>query len=675
MSGTPRSISAGSDRSPPRVVIERVTPEVDAGRFPVKRVAGELVAVSASVFAEGHDCRCAVLRHRREGDEQWQEVAMRALPNDRFEGTFEVGGPGWYEYTIEAWTDPFGSWRAVLAKKIDAGMEVSTELIEGAALVDAAARRAADAGAQDDARWLTQQGDVLRGEGDLPGRAESALAADLAQAVARHPDRSNVSTLGRSVRIVVESVRARTGSWYEFFPRATASEPGRHGTFRDCEAWLEYAAGMGFDVAYLPPIHPIGHSHRKGANNATTAKPGDPGSPWAIGSEEGGHKAVHPSLGSLADFDRLVACGRELGIEIALDLAFQCSPDHPYVQKHPEWFRHRPDGTIQYAENPPKKYEDIYPLEFECDAWRSLWEELLSVVLFWVDHGVTTFRVDNPHTKPFAFWEWLIEEVRSRHPEVVFLSEAFTRPNVMQYLAKSGFSQSYTYFTWRNTKHEIEDYFRDLCHPPASDFMRPNLFTNTPDILPEFLQSGRRAAFQVRAALAATLSNSWGVYGPVFELCVSDAIPGTEEYRNSEKYEITNWKLDDPWSLRDWLRRLNEIRRENRSLTEGEGPSFHPVDNREIVAFSRATHDGKEAVLVVANLDPHHAQTGWLELPLEQLGLDAERPFQLHDLLGGGRYLWHGARNFVALDPDQTPAHVFRLRRRMRTEHDFDYYL
>lgn len=666
---------AEGNASPPRVVIERVSPDIDGGRFPVKRVAAERVTVRANIFTEGHDRLSAVVKHRSHGSRRWHELPMQALPNDRFEASFVVGAPGMHEYTIEAWIDRFGSWRAGLAKKVEAAMEVSSELLEGAAIVEAAAQRAEAARSETDAGWLVAQARTLRGESDLADRAELALSTELARAVGRHPDRADASSLGRAVQIVIETQRARTGAWYEFFPRSTSKEPGVHGTFRDCEAWLEYIADMGFDVVYLPPIHPIGSSHRKGPNNATVSGPEDPGSPWAVGSEEGGHKSVNPALGSLADFDRLVARARELGLELALDIAFQCSPDHPYVRKHPEWFRHRPDGSIQYAENPPKKYQDIYPLDFECEHWRELWHELASVVEFWIDHGISIFRVDNPHTKPFAFWEWMIRQIREEHPEVVFLSEAFTRSSVMQYLAKSGFSQSYTYFTWRNTKHEIEEYFRELCRPPLADFMRPNLFVNTPDILPEYLQTGKRAAFQVRATLAATLAHSWGVYGPVFELCVADALPGSEEYRDSEKYEIRHWKLDDPWSLREYLARLNLIRRDNRAITEGEGPEFYDVDNREIVAFTRRSPDCEEAVLVVVNLDPHHAQSGWLSLPLAALGIDTERPFQVHDLLGGARYLWHGPRNFVSLDPESTPAHIFRLRRRVRTERDFDYFL
>jgi starch synthase (maltosyl-transferring) len=669
------SSAARPQPSPTRVVIERVSPEVDAGRFPIKRATGERVRVRASIFTDGHDRLSAVVRHRPDSRRPWSEVPMRALPNDRFEAEFAVGAPGTHEYTLEAWIDRFGSWRAGLGKKTEAGVDVSSELLEGAVLVEQAAARAAEAGCGTDAQWLAAKAGFLRGPEGAAIRAEAALETELGDAMQRHPDRSRAATLGRVLGVQVEGARARSGAWYEFFPRSCAPEPGVHGTFRDCEARLDYVASMGFDVVYLPPIHPIGRTHRKGPNNTPTAGPDDPGSPWAIGSEEGGHKAVNPALGSLADFDRLVARARELGLEIALDLAFQCSPDHPYVEKHPEWFRHRPDGSIQYAENPPKKYQDIYPLEFECEHWRELWEELASVVFFWIDHGIGIFRVDNPHTKPFAFWEWLIGEVRAKHPEVVFLAEAFTRPSVMQYLAKAGFSQSYTYFTWRNTKGEIEAYFRELFDPPLSDFMRPNLFANTPDILHEYLQSDRRAAYQVRATLAATLSSSYGIYGPVFELGVSDALPGTEEYLDSEKYQVRHWDLDQPWSLRDYLARLNEIRRSNPALTEGSGPEFYATDNRELVAYGRSVPDGGDTVVVVVNLDPHHPQSGWLELPVERLGLDPERPFQVHDLLGGARYLWHGRRNFVALDPQAAPAHVFRLRRRVRTERDFDYFL
>jgi starch synthase (maltosyl-transferring) len=662
--------SEAAPSSPPRVVIEDVRPEVGAGRHPVKRSVGNSVAVSAAVFAEGHDRVAAALRFRREGDGSWQEERMVPSPEGRWEARFTVEAPGRYQYTLEAWVDRFASWREAIEKKLAAEQDVESELLEGAALV-----REVSAPSEADAKRLEGWAGRLAGAGPPAARAATALDPALLETVQRCADRRGATRYERVLEVLVERERARSGAWYEFFPRSCSKEPGRHGTFRDAEARLADVASMGFDVVYLPPIHPIGRTHRKGPNNRARGGRDDPGSPWAIGSEEGGHKAVHPALGSLADFDRLVEKARELGLEIALDIAFQCSPDHPYVTEHPEWFHHRPDGSIHFAENPPKKYQDIYPLNFECENWRELWEELKSVVLFWIGHGVSIFRVDNPHTKPFAFWEWLIREVRASHPEVVFLSEAFTRPSVLHYLAKIGFSQSYGYFTWRNTKWELTSYFTELSSYPSREYLHMNLFANTPDILHAYLQTGTRVAFQVRAALAATLSSSYGIYGPAFELCESEAIPGTEEYRDSEKYQIRHWDLERPGHIRDWITRLNEIRRAQPALRAATPPRFLAIDNEELLAYARIDGGLDEAVIVVVNLDPHHLQAGWLELPLEEFNIDPGGSFQAHDLLGGGRYLWHGHRSYVALDPAAAPAHVFRLRRRIRTERDFDYYL
>ncbi len=657
--------------SPPRVVIEEVEPEIDAGRFPIKRVIGESVRVSARIFTEGHDRLAAVVRVRQPGDEAWQEIPMREAAQDRWEAEFSVERLGLCEYGVEAWVDGFGSWCERLAKKHEAGQGVDSELLEGAEL----ARRAAGRAPATDAAWLEEQAVLLAGDAPAASRVALALLEELRGRVARYPDRSCAARHPHTLEVWVERELARSGAWYEFFPRSCAPEPGRHGTLRDAEERLAYAAEMGFDVVYLPPIHPIGRTHRKGPNNTPAAGANDPGSPWAIGAEEGGHKAIHPELGSLADFDRFVERARELHLEIALDLAFQCSPDHPYVEKHPEWFYRRPDGSIHYAENPPKKYQDIYPLNFECEQWQALWAELESIVLFWADHGVTIFRVDNPHTKPFAFWEWLIRRVRARHPDAIFLSEAFTRPIVMQYLAKAGFSQSYSYFTWRNTKWELTEYFRQLTRPPLCDYLRANLFTNTPDILHEYLQTGRRAAFQIRITLAATLGGSYGIYGPAFELCEAAARPGSEEYQDSEKYQIRHWDLERPGNIRDYIARLNEIRRGSPALTSGGPGSFYSIDNEDLIAYGRATADGAETVVVVVNLNPYHEQAGWVELPIEELGLDAVQPYQMDDLLGGARYLWHGNRNYVSLDPASAPAHIFRVRRRIRSERDFDYFL
>jgi starch synthase (maltosyl-transferring) len=657
--------------APSRVLIEGVAPEIDGGRFPVKCVVGASVTVTADIFAEGHDRLAAVLCFRAAGAATWQEVAMQPLVNDRWQGQFTATQLGDSEYTIVAWVDHFASWRSALVKKFEAGQDVASELLEGAELIRQAAARASGP----DRAWLETQAAAVGGTADSATRVAAASAAELEACITRHPDRSRATSCACNLRVQVERELAAFSAWYEMFPRSCSPEPGRHGTFKDCEARLPYVAAMGFDVLYLPPIHPIGVTHRKGPNNTPGAGPNDPGSPWAIGAVEGGHTAVHPALGTLQDFDHLVAKARDHGIEVALDLAFQCSPDHPYVREHPEWFRRRPDGTVQYAENPPKKYQDIFPLNFETDDWRALWEELKRVVLFWIGHGITIFRVDNPHTKPFAFWEWLIREVRRTHPEVIFLAEAFTRPKVMRNLAKSGFAQSYSYFTWRNTKTEITDYFTELTQTAIREYMRVNLFANTPDILPEYLQFGGRAGFQIRLVLAATLAGNYGIYGPAFELCEAHAVPGSEEYLDSEKYQLRHWDLDRPDSLRAFIARVNTIRRENPALRHSHRLRFYPVDNEQVIAYAKTAPDLSNILLVVVNLDPHHAQSGWVEVPLDQLGLDAGQPYQVHELLGDAHYLWHGSRNYVAIDPQAAPAQIFRVRRRIRTERDFDYFM
>lgn len=654
-----------------RVVIEGVTPEIDAGRFPVKRVVGDSVVVEADVFADGHDAVACVLLWRPLGTESWTSVEMEPLGNDRWRAEFRVQRLGQYQYTVEGWVDRFRTWRKDLVKRIEAEQNVDTELLIGTELIEAAAERAPREARAAFREWIS----AVR-EAPAEERAVRALDEQLAALVHQYPDRSLAVRYQRELLVRVERQRARFSTWYEFFPRSTAAEAGRHGTFADCEQRLEYVASMGFDVVYLPPIHPIGSSFRKGRNNSLTPAPDDPGSPWAIGAAEGGHTAIHPDLGSMADFERLVARARALNMEIALDLAFQCTPDHPYVKEHPSWFRHRPDGTIQYAENPPKKYQDIYPLDFESEDWEGLWTELKRVVLFWIDHGVRIFRVDNPHTKAFPFWEWLIAEVLAAHPDVIFLSEAFTRPKVMYRLAKLGFTQSYTYFAWRNTKEELTQYFTELTKSQVREFFRPNLWPNTPDILTEYLQFGGRPANAVRLILAATLGASYGIYGPAFEL--SDNAPrnpGSEEYLNSEKYEIRAWKLDHVWSLRELITRINRVRRENPALQEDAGLRFHATDNPMLLCYSKATADLSNVVLTVVNLDVRHTQSGWVTIDLAALGMATSGAYQVHDELGDGRFLWNGARNYVELDPQSLAAHVFRLRRRVRTERDFDYYL
>ncbi len=660
-----------TDAPPTRVVIEDVRPQVNHGRFPIKRVVGEAVVVEADVFADGHDCLRAVMLYRQEGETDWHEVEMENLGNDRWRASFVVEQLGYYEYTVSGWVDRFATWRHGLEKKHAAGADVSSELLEGAVLI----RQYAESAAPDAQAWLEQRAQLLESTGvPYEDRVSAALSSELLAMMRRNDPRLNAATWSPPLRVLVERVRARYGSWYEMFPRSCSPEPGRHGTFRDCEARLPYVAYMGFDVLYFPPIHPIGKTKRKGRNNALVAEPGDPGSPWAIGSEEGGHTAVHPELGTIEDFDRLVARAREYGIEIALDIAFQCSPDHPYVREHPEWFRHRPDGSIKYAENPPKKYEDIYPFDFESSAWRSLWEELKRVVLFWCKHGVRIFRVDNPHTKPFAFWEWLLEEVRKQYPDVIFLSEAFTRPKVLKYLAKCTFSQSYTYFTWRNTKAELTEYLTELTQTEVREYLRPNLFANTPDILHAYLQTGGRPAFQIRATLASTLSATWGIYGPPFELCVSEAVPGTEEYLNSEKYEIRHWNLDQPGNIRDYIARLNRIRRENVALQHNWNLEFIPIENDRMLAYIKTWPPASNYLVILVNLDPHNRQGGWVHLPMEKLRLAQDATFHVHELLGDSRFLWQGAHHYYELDPHVCPAAILRIESPARTEKDYEYF-
>ncbi|MBI2871444.1 MAG: alpha-1,4-glucan--maltose-1-phosphate maltosyltransferase [Candidatus Omnitrophica bacterium] len=646
--------------SPSRMVIESVTPEIDGGRFSVKRTVGEELYVEADIFADGDGTVSAQILYRHEREPEWRCSPMGQLSNDRWRGSFRLGELGRYLYCVEAWVDPFATWRRDLEKKVAADVDVSSDLALGGVLVEAAAQRAEGADQEslrDFARCLKEERDIAPHI-----RIKLALGGDLEFLMNRYPDRRGAVSYPRELGVWVDWERASFGSWYEFFPRSAGREPARHGTFAECEARLSYIAGMGFDVVYLPPIHPVGRTNRKGKNNEMSAAPGEPGSPWAIGSPEGGHKSVHPELGTLEDFRKFVAQAKALGLEVALDLAFHTSPDHPYCLAHPDWFVVRPDGTIQYAENPPKKYEDIYPFNFETEDWQKLWLELKGIVLFWIHQGVKIFRADNPHTKPFRFWEWLITQVKKEHPDVIFLSEAFTRPKVMYHLAKLGFTQSYTYFTWRNTKRELEQYFTELTQSPVREFFRPNLWPNTPDILHETLQSGGPPAFRARLVLAATLGANYGIYGPAFELCESrPREKGGEEYLNSEKYELRHWDIERKESLCDLITRVNMIRKECQALRQDLSLKFHPADNKELIAYSKQDAGSGETVIVIVNLDPRNAQSGWVELDLAALGLDLARPYELQDLLGGAVYTWRGARNFVKLDPNSQPAHIFRV--------------
>jgi starch synthase (maltosyl-transferring) len=656
-----------------RAIIDAVLPSIDGGRFAIKRIAGEAVSIEAHCFTDGHDRLRVVLRWHLEDRDPVHEVNMMPASNDVWRGEFTPPVPGRYHYSISAWVDPFESWRSELEHRSDPA-DVCVAIQVGSALIADAMTRATGSDAMILSEWSRElDAAPVPPTGDAASLKTLALDAARSAIVAKYANRDLSVTVTRE--LVADRERAVFSSWYELFPRSAAQQEGRHGTFKDVASRLPYLAQMGFDVLYFPPIHPIGRINRKGPNNTLTANPEDVGSPWAIGSAEGGHKSVLPQLGTLEDFGHLLNKARGLGLEIALDLAFQCAPDHPYVKEHPTWFKHRPDGTVQYAENPPKKYQDIYPFDFESADWRGLWEELKSIVDFWVAQGVRIFRVDNPHTKAFGFWEWLITETKRDNPDLIFLAEAFTRPKIMHRLAKLGFTQSYTYFTWRNTKQELTDYFTELALGPGREYYRPNVWPNTPDILHETLQSGLRQVFAARLILAATLAASYGIYGPTYELLDGTARgPGSEEYGDSEKYQLRHWKVNRDDSLWSLVARLNRIRRENAALHSDKTLMFCAIDNDQLIAYLKIDAASGNIVLTIVNLDPYHAQSGWIDLDIDALKLDADQPYQVHDLLSDQRYLWRGRLNYVLLDPKRIPAHVFRLRRRVRSERDFDYY-
>ncbi len=646
-----------------RVVIEAVHPEIDGGQYAIQRVVGETVAVEADIFADGHDEIVAQLLYRGPGERTWRVAPMtpaEPVGLDRWSGEFSVSEIGEYRYTLEGWVDPFTTWRDAMKKRLDAGQEVHVELMSGGILAGGAAKRAKG----DDAKRLKEFAAKLSSatsSADNSDASAAALDPALEALMQKYQEHAFCTRYAKELSVSVGRERAGFSAWYEIFPRSCSQTPGEHGTFKDVEGWLPYIASMNFDVLYFPPIHPIGQAFRKGKNNADKAEPDEVGSPWAIGSEEGGHTAIHPQLGTLEDFQSLISKAKEQGLEIALDLAYQCSPDHPWVREHPNFFRKRPDGTIQYAENPPKKYQDIYPLDFETEDWRALWTELKSVIDYWIEQGVLIFRVDNPHTKSFPFWKWAIAETKAAHPEVIFLAEAFTRPKVMYRLAKLGFTQSYTYFTWRNTKEELTKYLEELTQTDVAEFFRPNFWTNTPDILHEELQKGGRPAFLSRFVLAATLSSNYGVYGPAFELCENrPAKPGSEEYLDSEKYQLRHWDIEETPNLQTLIARVNEIRRKHEALHSNEGLRFHPTDQPSLICYSKTDKEKIDVVLMVVNLHHEQTQIGWVDLDLAVLNLDAARPFEVHDLLTDMRYTWTGARNYIQLEAGR--AHIFHIQ-------------
>ena len=568
-----------------------------------------------------------------------------------------MDGPGIYYYTIRAWIDHFKTWQKDLKKRLAAGQVAEIDLRIGSDLIQHTALHIGAKKSQLLQRWSEELLDIGK---KIEDRSRLAFLPELTLAMAQLSKKAHAVIYGKELKIHVERERATFSAWYEFFPRSCSDRPNRHGTFKDCEKRLAYVAELGFDVVYLPPIHPIGQEFRKGKNNALHASPDDVGSPWAIGGEEGGHDAIHSQLGTLADFKKFLQTAKRYGIEIALDLAFQCSPNHPYLKEHPEWFKKRPDGTIQYAENPPKKYQDIYPFNFETEAWKPLWEELKRVVLYWIKQGILIFRVDNPHTKSFYFWGWLIAEVRKINPDVIFLAEAFTRPKIMYHLAKIGFSQSYTYFSWRYTKEELTSYLEELTQTEVAEYFRPNFWPNTPDILTEPFQRYGRPFFISRFILAATLSSNYGIYGPAYELCENlPREPHSEEYLDSEKYQLRSWDLQRPDNLKPLISRINWIRKENPALHTNQSLQFHFVDNSQLIAYSKRNQNN--IILTIINLDPHHVQSGWVETPLDQWAIDPENEFRLKDLLTDKSYIWRGYRNFVQLDPQNLAAHIFQI--------------
>jgi starch synthase (maltosyl-transferring) len=648
----------------PTVIIENIEPCIDGGRYPIKRIVGQELKVSADVFKDGHDQTLVALKWRKAGSSDWQKTPMKPTENDRWEGVCHFIENALHEYTIEAWEDGFKSWQVEYTKKYGAGnVNLRTELDEASILAEKAAERATPK--QDKERLLTFARQLKNADAHFG--AQLAKNPELTGLMAAWPDLSLSTEYQPYLRAVVDRREALFAAWYEFFPRSAEGKANSGSTFRDCLPRIDDAKAMGFDVIYFPPIHPIGFTKRKGKNNSVTSEPGDPGVPYAIGSKFGGHNAVEPELGTLDDFEWLVGEVKARGMEIALDFAINSSPDHPYVKEHPEWFYHRPDGSIKYAENPPKKYEDVYPLNFHNPDWRNLWEEMKDVILFWVRHGVRIFRVDNPHTKPNAFWEWTISEIQKEYPDVIFLAEAFTKPKMMKSLAKMGYTQSYTYFTWRNTKWELTEYLTELTQTEMKYYFRANFFPNTPDILPTFLQTGGRPGFLIRAVLATTLTTVYGIYSG-FELCENVPVPGKEEYLNSEKYQFKERDWNAPGNIKDYITKLNRIRRNNRALHEYENLRFHTVENEQIIFYSKATEALDNIILVLVNLDPYNSQSGFAYVPLESFGITGGDPYQVEDLLTGEKFVWNGRRNFVMLDPHSRPAHVFKVRRLIRME-------
>jgi len=640
-----------------RVVIENITPQLQCGTFYIKRIVGEEVKVWADVLPDGHDIIQAEVLYRHENEKKARSVRMEDQGNDVYSASFRVEKQGFYEYQVQAWVDHALNWQHGIEAKLEDGQQVGSELLDGVQYLQYLKRQLSGKDADTISDWIT----AFEEESKYAEGIKIATSEKLHKWFLSHPQRRNASN-SKTLKVYVDREKARFSTWYEFFPRSASPKIGKHGTFKDCERLLPRIADMGFDTLYFPPIHPIGEENRKGKNNATQAQKNDSGVPWGIGSRHGGHKAIHPELGSLDDFKDLIAKAAQHKIEIAMDIAFQAAPDHPYVKEHPEWFRKRPDGTIQYAENPPKKYQDIVNFYFETNEYKALWEELLSVVQYWVNTGIRIFRVDNPHTKPYYFWHWLIANVKKDHPDVLFLAEAFSRPKVMQQLAKQGFSQSYTYFTWRVGKQELMDYLVELTQSEMREYYRPNFWPNTPDINPYHLQGANEAMHLIRYALAATMCGNVGIYGPVFEYTVSDALPGKEEYLHCEKYEIRHWDWSVENKVTYLISRINHARKEHAALQQTNNVHFCFIENDNLIAFYKWSDDLSDEILAVISLDAHSSQEGFVQLPLETMNLGQNFRLNLNDLMTDNNFVWTSEWNFVALSPN-LPFHIFQITR------------
>lgn len=639
-----------------RIIIENVLPQLDNGAFFIKRVVGQKVAVTADVLCDGHDVMEAVVQYRFEKDKKWHEVRMDIMPNDSYGSSFTVEKQGYYLYYVEGWVDYALNWQYGIGKKIKDNQLVKSELLEGVEHFKVLLSKVLAA----EKKYLNGLV-VLFSDEKKYDEAVIEATSDKLKAIFKQYPTKFLANQSQELKVYVDREKALFSTWYEFFPRSAASEKGKHGSFKDCEELLPRVAKMGFDTLYFPPIHPIGEVNRKGINNATDAGATDVGSPWGIGSQFGGHKSIHPELGTSKDFKSLIKKANDLGIEIAMDFALQVAPDHPYVKEFPQWFKWRPDGTVQYAENPPKKYQDILPIYFESDDWKNLWKELLDCALYWVEEfGIKIFRVDNPHTKPFYFWGWLIGEIKKKHPDVLFLAEAFTRPKIMHQLAKQGFTQSYTYYTWRNSKAELQEYLTELTKTDQKEFFRPNFWPNTPDINPFALQGANESMHLQKYFLAATLSSSVGLYGPVFEFMVSDAIPGKEEYMDSEKYQIRLWDWNKENKITMLISKINQVRKEQKSLQQTTNIEFCDTDNDQVIAYYKYDDDRKNETLMIASLDSYYAKHAWIRLPLASLGIAAGHPITVTDLITGNSYHWTKEWNFVELYPT-LPFHLFKI--------------